>query len=311
MTAPLARRSDTYLIIESWIIQTLRRWLQSFGFSYRDTGKGLLYKDGHECQETISYRLKYCEEIQKLSKRSYVYSHLTEPQPPVLPVGKQECVFVYHDECTFHSNDGQSHYWAEVGEHHLKPKQQGTGIMVSGFLREKKGFLSASVEEWENYKIKQPHLCHHCHTPKHKALATLSQFMAMYSLKIGKANATIHNPSGYWIADDVVGQTNAAVSIFEASHPNCQGVWIFDNSTGHGAYAHDALLVSRMNISPGGKRAHAELGGRLNAADYKMRSTSWEHKTTQQSFLQRMTFPADHQEYPGQPKGIRQVRKQC
>lgn len=44
-----------------------------------------------------------------------------------------------------------------------------------------------------------------------------------------------------------------ALPIFEVPHPNCQGVWLFDNATYHSAYVDDALVANRMNFKPGGQ----------------------------------------------------------
>ena len=66
-----------------------------------------------------------------------------------------------------------------------------------------------------------------------------------------------------------------------------------DNSQGHSAYAADALIVSRMNFHPGGKQP-------------KMRKT-WFIGADGQRKEQDMVFSADHPEFPGQPKGMKQV----
>lgn len=65
-----------------------------------------------------------------------------------------------------------------------------------------------------------------------------------------------------------------------------------DNSQGHSAYSVDALLTSRMNMRPGGKQA-------------KMRD-GW-YVLHGERITQSMCFPANHSEFPGQPKGMRQV----
>jgi len=36
--------------------------------------------------------------------------------------------------------------------------------------------------------------------------------------------------------------------------PKAHGIFVFDNSTNHGAFAEDALVVSKMNVNPGGKK---------------------------------------------------------
>ena len=44
---------------------------------------------------------------------------------------------------------------------------------------------------------------------------------------------------------------------FEEVHgPGYQALIMVDNLQGHSAYAEDALLVSQMNVNPGGAQAH-------------------------------------------------------
>ncbi|KAG1569197.1 hypothetical protein G6F50_006604 [Rhizopus delemar] len=40
-----------------------------------------------------------------------------------------------------------------------------------------------------------------------------------------------------------------AIGLFEALHPNCVAVFLFDNSSNHGAFADDALVASRMTLN--------------------------------------------------------------
>jgi hypothetical protein len=65
-----------------------------------------------------------------------------------------------------------------------------------------------------------------------------------------------------------------------------------DNSQGHSAYSVDALLTSRMNMRPGGKQATMRDG--------------W-YIVNGEQVAQEMCFRADHSEFPGKPKGMRQV----
>lgn len=39
---------------------------------------------------------------------------------------------------------------------------------------------------------------------------------------------------------------------FRATHPECIGVFAFDNATSHKAFSEDALVASKMNLGPGG-----------------------------------------------------------
>ncbi|CAG8763483.1 6932_t:CDS:2, partial [Cetraspora pellucida] len=52
-----------------------------------------------------------------------------------------------------------------------------------------------------------------------------------------------------WNASDLlILVNNKAISIFEATYSNCVGVFVFDNSTNHNAFASDALCVKHMNL---------------------------------------------------------------
>src|SRR6266487_352760 len=83
------------------------------------------------------------------------------------------------------------------------------------------------------------------------------------------------------------------IPAFEKAHgPGFQALVMVDNSQGHSAYAEDALLVSRMNMRPGGKQAHLRNGWFLKDG---------------QKIDQPMIFPVDHPTFPDMPKGIKQV----
>lgn len=98
------------------------------------------------------------------------------------------------------------------------------------------------------------------------------------------------NFDGYWTGEQVAKQFKKAIAIHKKNHPSRIGVWAFDNSCNHNCYAKDALLVGRMNMTPGGKQ-HSLRNTRVNDVDYKM------------------VFPDDYEieHLRGQPKGIRQV----
>ena len=65
-----------------------------------------------------------------------------------------------------------------------------------------------------------------------------------------------------------------------------------DHSQGHAAYLEDALVVLCMNVRPGRKQAHIH--------------DSW-YLQNGRKVVQSMKFPADHTEYPHQPKGIKVI----
>ncbi|PKK64588.1 hypothetical protein RhiirC2_787281 [Rhizophagus irregularis] len=80
----------------------------------------------------------------------------------------------------------------------------------------------------------------------------------------------------------------------DATHPNAIGIFAFDNSTSHGAFAPDALVASRMNVNPGGKQP-------------KMRNTIFNGQ------VQSMNFPDNYWDpaLQGKPKGMKQVIEEC
>jgi hypothetical protein len=61
--------------------------------------------------------------------------------------------------------------------------------------------------------------------------------------------------------EDVCNQLKEkAIPALEKQHPNCQLLFIFDNSSGHTSFASDALVASRMNFGPEGGKMSRELG---------------------------------------------------
>lgn len=128
---------------------------------------------------------------------------------------------------------------------------------------------------------------------------------------IGKKNAgTMYGVmhQGYWNNELLLKQLIHFVKVFEATHPGCEAVFQFDNSTGHGMYKLDALLAraSRMNAGPGGNQS-------------VMRDTKWKGKVQKMVFTVGDKLPYDMAKLPkgtvlraehalmGQPKGSKLI----
>ena len=82
------------------------------------------------------------------------------------------------------------------------------------------------------------------------------------------------NREGYGNCEKFMQQLEIAVKICEYKYPKADGwiwIWIFDQSSCHTAMAEDALDVSRMNVSPGGKQA-------------RLRETVWAGKPQKMCF---------------------------
>jgi hypothetical protein len=64
------------------------------------------------------------------------------------------------------------------------------------------------------------------------------------------------NAEGYWRNADLVKQLlEKAFSIFKIPHPNCDGLFMFDNSQNHHAKPLNALSVNVLNLKDGGKNS--------------------------------------------------------
>jgi len=62
------------------------------------------------------------------------------------------------------------------------------------------------------------------------------------------------NADGYWTNRDLIGQLESrAIPIFKILHPDCVGLFVFDNSSNHHAYESDALRVDSLPLKDGGK----------------------------------------------------------
>jgi hypothetical protein len=79
--------------------------------------------------------------------------------------------------------------------------------------------------------------------------------------------------------------------MFEKLHPGCVAVFLFDNSTNHGAFSPDALNANKMNLNPGGKQPALRNG--------------W-FTLDGSRVMQEMIYPSGHTN-AGAPKGIKQV----
>lgn len=105
----------------------------------------------------------------------------------------------------------------------MKPKGNGQSIMVSQFVTERDGALRRVKDTGETE-------------------------YAVETLYPGT------NRQGWWTIELMLEQTQKAMRIFEDSFPGCVGVFMFDCSSAHEAFAPDALRASVMNKSDGGEQ---------------------------------------------------------
>jgi len=196
-----------------------------------------LYFDGHEREDVTEYRPIYARKLECLQT-----SHLP---PPSCHCGDTEenigsdtadkrLVLIYHDESSFHANEGQSWQWAEENMLALCLKSQGRRLIVSDFIDENCGFLHLSPEEQQVAKLSHPTLPN----------------VARVIFKFGTQG------DGYWNSEHFISQVDKAVKLGKFKYPLTDNtlVFLFDQSSGHCAYADNALIAHKMNVSDGGKQ---------------------------------------------------------
>ena len=238
--------------------ETGRKWLHMLGFEVLSSAKGMFF-DGHERKDVVQERKMFLERMVEVG-----FLHPSEAPTPeaaaafpssvplALSEVREKTAVIFHDESTFQANDDQSIMWGKKGEHMLRPKSKGAGIMVSDFIDNKNGYLALTDEEFRVASLTNPNL------PQ----------QARQYLEYGESR------EGYWTGEKFMKQVEQAVTIADIKYPKERGwrvVWIFDQSSCHKAMAADALDVSKMNIKPGGKQA-------------KLRDTVWAGKPQKMSF---------------------------
>ncbi|EFP90325.1 uncharacterized protein PGTG_16351 [Puccinia graminis f. sp. tritici CRL 75-36-700-3] len=260
-------------------LDTATRWMYKLGFWAQYHQKSVYY-GGHEREDVVASRKKYLDNVAQL--RVYLKKYDGENceipllvDPKILGHNK-ETVFIYHDESTIHAKERPTLSWLLPGTTELQSKSLGRLIHISDFILESTGRLVLSPEE-----------------------QTLNQ------LKFSDAAKVIYPGSqgdAWWDMDQLCKQVSEkAIPIFEASHPKCQGVFVFDCSLAHEAFGPSALRAQKMNLGPGGKQSHLR--------DTVIPSNDPHIPEVLQGQPQMMCYPSNHLDpsLDGQPKGIKQV----
>jgi hypothetical protein len=94
------------------------------------------------------------------------------------------------------------------------------------------------------------------------------------------------NGDPWWDNKQLMDQIRSAIEIFEATHPNCQALFIFDQSSAHALLPPDALKAFEMNKSNGGAQRkqcdtiipQSNLDVRFRGQPQKMTTASGEAK---------------------------------
>ncbi|ORZ31206.1 hypothetical protein BCR44DRAFT_1405524, partial [Catenaria anguillulae PL171] len=207
----------------NWAVLTERlakRYLRLLGWVYAKDAKGA-YTDGKCRDDVLAEREAFIAAMDGLAPRMRTTVEELVHQDSLDDALKRLVVPVYHDECTFMANDCQTVYWKPRWTHPLKKKSRGRGIMVSSFVCECHGELTVGN-----------------------------------STTIGGARVLFEygaRAQGYWTGTDLYHQVlDRLIPVFNAMHGNgpngrpCQGLFVFDNATGHKIFAPDALVAKKL-----------------------------------------------------------------
>lgn len=210
--------------------KTAQRWLKILGLKYGRYRPGI-YNDGHERSDVVAYREQFLHRFEEYERRMIQYEgdFMEKVVPPVLLPNERPLILVTHDESCFSAHDGRNYVWLDEGSKPIRPKGDGRSVMVSALLCECHGLLRLSDEQ----KSQHPEILE-----------------ATVIIKPGA------NAEGYWRNADLVKQlVGKAFPIFRILHPDCDGLFTFDNSQNHHAKPPDALTVNVLNLKDGGKNA--------------------------------------------------------
>jgi hypothetical protein len=155
--------------------------------------------------------------------------------PPNLQPREKEHVLVVQDETVFHTNEYCRRSWLAQDQQPIQKKGGGWAIHVSDFISETVGRIKLTPELILDQLQLPQDLC-------------LPEFEARKIIYPGKGF------DDWWSLKQLIKQIEITISIFQITHPNCVGVFVFDRSSTHEGFAEDALNVNHMNIKPGGKQ---------------------------------------------------------
>jgi hypothetical protein len=145
----------------------------------------------------------------------YVGDFMETPTLLELENGERTLILVTHDESCFGSNGGRSYCCLDENNRQIRPKENGRSVMVSDFLCECHGLFKLDEQLQKEYSD-----------------------IASDSMVFLKPGA---NSEGYWKNFNLVAQVREkALPIFRVLHPNCDGIFLIDNSQNHHAKTPDA-----------------------------------------------------------------------
>ena len=126
---------------------TVLRWVHKLGFKWADSSSAP-FCDRHEDPDVVAYRKEWVTKMIELKPRLPVLNVSTgKPEWPNLPPGTIPLLHGNHDEAMMYANEGNRFAWVSKDGYHLKPKGDGSTIMVSGVSVPCHGWLGLTVTE--------------------------------------------------------------------------------------------------------------------------------------------------------------------
>jgi hypothetical protein len=218
--------------------RTARKWLRRLGFRWQEVRKGV-FIDGHERPDVVEHRKQFVDKIEELSPYLVEFMADGSMKEKLYPIDceigglKRSIIIITHDEAVFSANDGKHQAWCAPGEHFLRPKGKGKGIMVSDFLLPWSRLNLFSLPKRRQEELEEAGV----------------PLEAAVLFEYGKED-------GYWDGKMLLRQAlDRALPVATALYPGYSFLFLFDNVTSHSVYADNALLVSNMNKRTGGQQA--------------------------------------------------------
>jgi hypothetical protein len=129
--------------------------------------------------------------------------------PPTLQAGEKEHVLIMQDKTIFHMNEYRWRMWLLQDQQPIRKKGNGCAIHVSDFISKMIGWIRLSDEQIANQ-------------PKLPAEDRLAAFKARKIIYPGKGF------DAWWDLPQLIDQLKILIKIFNLTHPNCVGVFVFD-----------------------------------------------------------------------------------
>ena len=131
--------------------KTVLRWMHKLGFNWADSSNAP-FCDRHEHPDIVAYRNEWVRQMLTLKTRLPVLNKVTgKPEWPNLPPGEKPLFHGNHDESILYANERNRFAWVSKDAYHMKPKGDGTTIMVSGVSVPCHGWLGLETIEPKTY----------------------------------------------------------------------------------------------------------------------------------------------------------------